>query len=265
MTTPLPRLSIVTISFNQARFLGDCLQSVMSQKADGVEYIVVDPGSADNSRDILEHSRDGIDRLILEPDSGPADGLNNGFAAATGDVFGYINADDRFLPGTFDFVRRYFASHPNIDVLCGAIRIIDQNDKVSLRARTADQFDIRRYAAGTCTIGQQATFFRRSAYQRVGGFNVANRVAWDGELLADFALAGLRFGTVRKLLGDFRVYRGTISNSDSYAAKINHYHEELDRKLRANGITPYSNAATRLGRLLYKANPLRHLGYLVVR
>ncbi len=260
----LPRLSIVTISYNQVRFLGDCLGSVITQKTDGVEYIAVDPGSNDGSRDLLAQSRSGIDRLILEPDAGPADGLNKGFAAATGEVFGYINADDRFVPGAFEFARRYFAAHPEVDVLCGSVRIIDQNDRVSLRARTSDRFDLRRYAAGVCVIGQQATFFRRSAYERVGGFNVANRVAWDGELLVDFSLAGARFATVRKILGDFRVYRGTISNSGGYLEKLDKYYNDIECKLRNHGVNPISPSLRRLARLAYKANLLRHLNYVLV-
>jgi glycosyltransferase involved in cell wall biosynthesis len=263
---PLPSLSIVTISFNQARFLEACIQSVVTQKTDGIEYIVVDPGSTDSSRDILEKSRPEIDNLILEPDAGPADGLNKGFAVATGDIFGYINADDRFVAGTFEFVRRYFVAHPEVDVLCGAIRIIDQNDRISLRARAADQFNVRRYAAGVCIVGQQATFFRRTAFERVGGFNVANRVAWDGELLADFGLAEMNFATVRKILGDFRVYRGTISNSGhSYMEKLYAYHSNLEYKLRDKGFEPYPPAWLKMVRLAYQMNPLRHLNNLLVR
>jgi glycosyltransferase involved in cell wall biosynthesis len=264
MPSDLPSISIVTISYNQARFLGDCLKSVIVQKTEGVEYIAVDAGSNDGSRELLARSRSGIDHLILEPDAGPADGLNKGFAAATGDIFGYINADDRVAPDALKYVRRYFASHPEIDVLCGAIRIVDQNDRVSLRARTSDRFDARRYAAGVCIVGQQATFFRRSAYERVGGFNVANRVAWDGELLFDFCLAGARFATVRKILGDFRVYRGTISNTGGYLEKLEKYHSELDRKLRDHGLLPLPSPLRRMARLTYRANLLRHLRNVLV-
>src|SRR5262249_49587130 len=189
----LPGLSIVTISFNQALFLEECIDSVARQRVDGVEYIVVDPGSTDGSRDILARRRRDIDRAVLEPDQGPADGLNKGFAAARNDIFGYVNADDRLLPGTASFVREFFAEHTDVDVLCGAIRLIDREGRPSPRARVSDRFEVARYAAGVCTIGQQATFFRRSAFERAGGFNTANRIAWDGELMVDMALAGARF------------------------------------------------------------------------
>src|SRR5262249_39838196 len=167
--TDLPGLSVVTVSFNKAPFLEECLRSVLSQKAPGVEYIVVDAGSTDGSREILKRFAPEIDRLILEADRGPADGLNKGFRNARGRIFAYLNADDRFAPDALAFARRYFAANPAVEVLCGSIRIIDREGRSSWRARTSDRFDLRRYAAGFCTIGQQATFFRREAFRDCRG------------------------------------------------------------------------------------------------
>jgi glycosyltransferase involved in cell wall biosynthesis len=265
MSDMLPKISIVTLSYNQGRFLDDCVKSVLSQKDAGVEYIVVDPGSTDESRQILHDHAKKIDLLILDPDKGPADGLNKGFACATGEIFGYINADDRLAPGSLQFVREYFKAHPEIEVICGAIRIIDEDGKASLRSRNSDLFDVRRYAARLCNIAQQATFFRRSAFDAVGGFNVTNRVAWDGELMADMALANIKFARVRKALGDFRVYQGTISNSNGYLEKLDRYYVGIEGKLINHGIRPYSASARRLGRLLYKANLVRYAECLIVR
>jgi glycosyltransferase involved in cell wall biosynthesis len=266
MTNGLPSISIVTISFNQARYLGECVESVLSQKSPGVEYIVVDPGSSDGSRDLLQARLAEIDHLVLEPDNGPADGLNNGFSCAIGDVLGYINADDRLAPGAIEYVRNYFATHPEIDVLCGAIRIIDDNGRPSLRSRIADHFDVRRYAARLCLVAQQGTFFRRSVFEAVGGFNVANRVAWDGELLADMALVDARFARVRKVLGDFRVYRGTISGSGStYLEKLERYYDGIERKIVDHGLTPYPQSVRTIGRFINKANLFRYAEQLIVR
>ena len=266
MTNEPPSISIVTISFNQARYLGECVESVLSQKSPGVEYIVVDPGSSDGSRDLLQSRAAEIDHLVLEPDNGPADGLNNGFSCAVGDVLGYINADDRLAPGAIDYVRGYFAKHPEVDVLCGAIRIVDEEGRPSLRSRVADRFDVRRYAARLCLVVQQATFFRRSVFEAVGGFNVANRVAWDGELLADMALVDARFARVRKVLGDFRVYRGTISGSGgTYPEKLDRYFDDIERKIIEHGLTPYSRSFRTLGRIFTKANVFRYAEQLIVR
>jgi glycosyltransferase involved in cell wall biosynthesis len=259
----LPSLSVVTISYNQGDFLEECLLSVAGQRTGEVEYIVVDPGSTDGSRDVIARHGKSIDRLLLEPDRGPADGLNNGFAAATGEIFGYINADDRYAPGALEFVRRYFSGNPNVDVLCGAIRIVDRHGRRSPRARTSDPFDLARYAAGICTIGQQATFFRRRAYEWAGGFNPENRINWDGELLVDMALRGARFGTTSRILGDFRIYAESITGSKRHRDRLLREHRRVAEKIRASGIRLYPPLQQELRRLVYKANVARHIRYLL--
>jgi glycosyltransferase involved in cell wall biosynthesis len=261
-----PTLSIVTLSFNQGRFLRECLESVLNQGVTELEYTVVDPGSADSSRRLLESFADRIDKLILEPDEGPADGLNKAFASSTGEVLGYINADDRFAPGALAYVKRFFAARSDVDVLCGSIRIIDESGAVSPRARTPDKFDLADYAAGICTVGQQATFFRRAAFDRAGGFNIDNRSCWDGELLVDLALAEANFATTKKVLGDFRIYGtsltgGGIFRSDRYRAD----HERINAKIASSGAVLYSPLEQRIRRFAYKANMARHLGYLLAR
>ena len=91
------KVSIVTISFNQARFLRRAITSVLSQDYPDIEYIVVDPGSTDGSREIINAYGPRLASVIFDPDDGPADGLNRGFQLATGDVLAYINADDALL------------------------------------------------------------------------------------------------------------------------------------------------------------------------
>jgi len=261
----LPGLSIVTISFNQAPFLEECIDSVARERGDGIEYIVVDAGSTDGSRDILARRARDIDRLILEPDRGPSDGLNKGFAAARGELYGYVNADDRLIRGAAPFVRNFFARHADVDVLCGAIRLIDREGRPSPRARVSDKFDVARYAAGVCTIGQQATFFRREIFTRAGGFNTENRIAWDGELLVDMALAGARFATTSKLLGDWRIYGGSITGSKSHRSRLDEYYRVLRARLRSRQVSLYTPAQVALLRIAYKLNPLRHLRYYLAR
>jgi glycosyltransferase involved in cell wall biosynthesis len=262
MSTPLS-ISIVTISFNQVRFLEECVQSVLTQQMPNVEYIVVDAGSTDGSRDTLARLASRIDRQILEPDTGPSDGLNKGFSAATGQIYGYINADDRLAPGALEFVRWFFSGNPDVDVLCGAIRIIDRRGYASVRARTADLFNLAHYAAGTCTVGQQATFFRRQAFERAGGFNPKNRITWDGELLVDMALTSARFDTTAKILGDFRIYAESITGSNRHRERARLEQERIAEKIRMRGIPLHSPLRRALRRLLYKANVARHIGYFL--
>ena len=257
-------ISIVTTSYNKGAHLEECIQSVLEQDCSGLEYVVVDAGSIDESRNIISRYRNLLDCVIEEPDCGPADGLNKGFACTSAAILGYLNADDRFLPGAMRYVVDYFNEHPEIDVLTGAIRIIDEHGRASWRKRTADRFTIADYAEGLCVIGQQATFFRRKAFEAAKGFNIANRIAWDGELLVEMALAGQRFACVSKLLGDFRIYGDSITGSSGYRAKLESHHENLRKNLSRRGVPLYSPNIARLRRFMYKLNPVRHLSYVLV-
>lgn len=260
----MPKISIVTISLNQAQFLEGCMRSVEAQDYENIEHIIVDPGSTDGSREIIQQHGTTIHRAILEPDRGPADGLNKGFSVATGDIYGFINADDLLLPGALNFVGRYFNAYRDIDVLSGAIRIIDQHGKSSIRRRTADPFDLARYAAGVCTICQQATFFRSTAFRKVGGFRADNRATWDGELLVDMALSGCKFSTVDKVLGAFRIYPNSITGSRKFSQRQVEEYAYIREKMRAAGVSLHPPLKEKFLRLSYKLNLFRHLRYLRV-
>ncbi len=224
-----PAISIVTISFNQARFLAEAIESVVGQGYDNLDYIVVDPGSTDGSRDIIERYRDRIATVILEPDAGPADGLNRGFAAAHGDILGYINADDLLLPGALDAVARAFDRHPDAGVVCGNGVMIDDHGTL-LRPIQTSRFSLKAIGHGAMTFVQQGNFFRREAFTHAGGFNAANRTCWDGELLVDMALSGARVVNVPERLGAFRFYDGTISSSAGLKERTRADHARISAK-----------------------------------
>jgi glycosyltransferase involved in cell wall biosynthesis len=215
MENLMPLVSIVTISFNQAAFLERAIRSVVEQDYRDVEYIVVDPGSTDGSRDIIEKYRSRIATVILEPDGGPANGLNKGFAAATGEIFGYINADDAYLPGAITKVAAAFQSRPGADVIYGHCYIVDREGMVIRRSRSVP-FNLRLYAYGGVVVMQQSTFFRRRAFEEVGGFNEINRTSWDAELLMDMALKGSRLDMVDDYWSVYAIYPGSITASVKY-------------------------------------------------
>jgi glycosyltransferase involved in cell wall biosynthesis len=211
----MPRVSIVTISFNQGQFLERAIQSVLEQDYQDVEYIVVDPGSTDGSRDIIERYRPQISKIILEPDRGPANGLNKGFAAATGEIFGYINADDAYLPGAITKAVSELKARPDADVVYAHSYIVDGLGRVVRRSRSVP-FDLQRFAYGGVVVMQQSTFFRRRAFETVGGFNECYRTQWDAQLLIDFALNGSRFALVDDYWSLFAIYQGSITGSVKY-------------------------------------------------
>ena len=206
------RVSVVTVSFNQAQFLERAIRSVLGQDHDDLEYIIVDPGSTDGSRDVIARYSGQIAKVIKEPDTGPPDGLNKGFAYATGDIYAYLNADDALLPGAVRAAVSAFDRHPDTGVVVGHGYIVDAEGKVIRRFRSAP-FSLWRFAHGAAVTMQQSTFFRASAFNATKGFNVENRTSWDAELLLDMALAGARVRIVEGYWALFTIHADSISGS----------------------------------------------------
>lgn len=217
------RFSVVTISFNQAEFLERAIRSVLDQRGEGidVEYIMVDPGSTDGSHDIIERYRPELAQVLLDPDKGPADGLNKGFAKVTGDICCYINSDDAFEPGAFATVRDYFEAHPEVDVVCGHAWITDRNDH-RLRRLWSGRIDRVARAYNASNQVQPSTFIRAAALAKVQ-FNIANRSNWDDELITDLSLAGARIRRIDAFLSSYRLHGDSITNSGKILQAIQNY------------------------------------------
>jgi len=224
------KISVVTISFNQARFLRECMDSVLGQNHDDVEYIVVDAGSTDGSRGIIDSYGNRV-VSIFEADSGPADGLNKGFARASGDLFCYLNSDDTFLPEAFSTVAAYFLTHANVDVVRGHGNVIDQSGRAWRRVYS-DSFSLGAVAYGACLSVQPSTFFRAASFRRVAGFNVKNRSNWDGELLVDMALAGARIASLNRFLSSYRIHRDSITGTGRLDAAHKEYALRMIEKIK---------------------------------
>lgn len=113
------KLTIVTPSFNQGRFLEETMLSVLKQGYEPLEYIVVDGGSTDESVEIIRRHEDKLAYWVSEKDRGQVHALNKGLERATGDVFAFINSDDVYLPGAFNAAMSYFEDNPQSQWVCG--------------------------------------------------------------------------------------------------------------------------------------------------
>lgn len=221
-------ISIVTLSYNQRTFLRQAIDSVLQQDHPDVEYIVVDPGSKDGSRELIQSYRKQISHVIFEPDLGAADGLNKGFARASGDVYGFLNADDFLLPGALRRVAEFFKSHPQHDVVMGNGYVVDARGGELHHIRARD-FTVNRYFYGGTRWLQQSTFLRREAFRLSPGFNTQNRTSWDGELFVSMAQMGAEVGYLDADLAAFRLHSESISGSNRTP---NAYHEDCRRVFR---------------------------------
>ena len=226
----LPKVSIVTISFNQANFLERAIRSVLDQDYSNIEYIILDPGSTDGSRELIARYESRIARVLLDPDKGPADGLNKGFGIATGDIFAFLNSDDILYPGAVSAAVRFFLKHPAVDVVSGHSRIIDPLDRV-LRCAYSDRMSLIGYVYSGVALIQASTFFRRSAFARTRGFNVKNRATWDGELFFDMANAGCKFARSSQIWSGYRLHEQSITISRKAEDAMNLANEEIFRSV----------------------------------
>jgi glycosyltransferase involved in cell wall biosynthesis len=194
------------------------MDSVLNQDYKNVEYIVVDPGSTDGSREIIESYGDRVVR-VFEKDKGPADGLNVGFSIATGDIFYFINSDDYVMDNAFASAVAQFVSNPDIDVLLGAgVEVDAEGNKI--KTYYPSSVSPEAYVNGAVTLFQQGMFFRSRAFRQISGFNSLNKTSWDGELLLNFMLKKLCFKRSMTRFAAFRIYPESITGSQRFAAQF---------------------------------------------
>src|ERR1043166_2179963 len=124
MNAPL-KISVVTPSYNQAKYLETTLRSVLEQDYPHLEHIVMDGGSTDGSQEILERYSSRLAYWRSAKDGGQADAIAEGFKHATGDIFCWLNSDDVFLPGALRAVAEFFTAHPDAETVCGGAYIIN--------------------------------------------------------------------------------------------------------------------------------------------
>jgi glycosyltransferase involved in cell wall biosynthesis len=253
------KVSIITISLNQGAYLEQALRSVIDQRQEGVEveYVVVDAGSTDSSAEVLDRYRDDIDVLICEPDDGPSDGLNKGFGRTTGDILGFLNADDYLEPGALRRVVRFFESHPSHGAVIGQLRRIDgTGDRQQTQVIAPSPFTAQRYAEGRTLVLQQSTFFRQSSWAMTSGFSSNNRTCWDAELFSEMAVNGVQFGLIQSILATFRIHDSSISGSGRLKVQ---YLRDRAMILQRLGLDATPSLGRTLRTSLWRARPVARL------
>lgn len=183
-------VSVITAVFNRATTLDEALGSVRAQTWPHVEHIVIDGGSTDGSLDILERHRNTIAHLVSEPDNGLYDALNKGLLRATGDVVGFMHADDSYAtPRALERVAAAFED-PSVGAVYGDLVYVNQADVSRIvRYWRAGHFHRSRLTQGW--MPPHPTFYvRREHYERIGGFDTRFRIAADYENMLRLLWAG---------------------------------------------------------------------------
>ncbi|MFO1523172.1 MAG: glycosyltransferase family 2 protein [Kiritimatiellia bacterium] len=223
------KFSIITPSFNSLRFFPETLRSIRAQRRDvELEHIVIDGGSTDGTVEWLREQKD-IDRLVVEPDRGPADALNKGLALATGDVLAWLNADDVYHDGALARARAALEARPHRALAFGRCRIVDEEGGEIRKPITRFKelfFPVSCRFAIQCInyVSQPAVFFRREAFHQAGPLRIDLKAAFDYDLTLRLWRRG---GAVRipgPAVSDFRWHPGSISGQTFE----NQFKEELE-------------------------------------
>lgn len=251
------KITVVTPSYNQGKYLDETLRSVLSQREHIHEYFVLDGGSTDGSVDIIRRYAEegGIDYWHSRKDKGQSDAIEQGFRRATGDVLCWLNSDDVFLPGAIRLVREQFDRHPEWDVLTGYHVQMDGDSRIISTYRIPGES--RRMAYwGVHHIAQQTCFFKRELYERVGRLNLDLHCVMDGDLWIRMLDAGATWGHVPKFLAGFRIHETSKGQSwiEEYAQEGRYmrerYPQYMNSPRRHIGLTYYRLSQIFSGRLL---------------
>ena len=197
-TSPLPSISLVMPSFQHARFLGRAIDSALGQGYPRLELLVFDGGSSDGSVELLRGYEGRLTRWVSEPDRGPAHAINKGFAAATGEVLGWLNSDDMLTEGALLTAGRAFAEDPELDMVIGNALYVDEADQLYLADhgtyRTGLYYGefqplsrIPAYWAYVHAVPQPTVLFRRRLLEACGTLNESYHYIFDFELFFRFA------------------------------------------------------------------------------
>jgi glycosyltransferase involved in cell wall biosynthesis len=162
-----PLVSIVTPSFNHAQYIEDTIKSVLAQDYPYIEYIIIDGGSIDNTREIVKKYEDRI-QWISEPDDGQADAINKGFRMSQGEIVAWLNSDDSYCPGAIKTAIDYLLRHSDVCMTYGDGYEIDERGKVIKKFPYSQSFDLRELIYVSDYILQPTVFMRKEALVGVG-------------------------------------------------------------------------------------------------
>ena len=259
----LPKFTIVTPSMNQGVFLEDTIRSVLTQDYANVEYLVMDGGSTDESIQIIKKYQGELDYWQSQRDGGQASAIADGFDRSTGEIMGWLNSDDILLPGALDAVAKYFRENPEVEVVSGGAYCIDEfGEPVRRRVGNytrgvAATYDRMRFYE-LDGVYQPATFWRRTAYESVGGLNRDFRFVMDWDLFIRFAKKR-RFGIMPQMLACFRVH------GDSKSMSIQDVRRAESALLREKyGVNRYGTLLRNLMYYRYRVPSLARKGWLAL-
>jgi len=208
-----PLVSILVPAYNLAHYLPATIDSILAQDYPRVELIVIDDGSTDDTRDVLAHYTGRL-RWESQPNAGQAAAMNRGWAMTRGEILSWIGADDLLLPDAVSTSVRALQAHPEVVLSYCDFNQIDPDGRVIRRVATRD-YSYREMLTRVICLPGPGAFFRRSAWQATGPWDVSLKVMLDYDYWLRLGLCG-PFMRIPRVLAHYRMHPGqeTMSRMD---------------------------------------------------
>lgn len=218
----LPRISIITPSYNQGHFIEETIRSVLLQGYPNLEYIIIDGGSTDHTVEIIKKYESQIAYWVSEPDQGQTHAINKGLTRATGEILAYLNSDDYYLPGTLLKVAEYFQKFPQTALLHGRCRYVnEQGEKIGEQFGNIYQLeeilDLWGVWWNQRQFVQPEVFWSRQITEQIGCFNEALFFVMDYEYWLRILQAG---GTVGQIEAELSCFRFTAQQKSNQSERV---------------------------------------------
>ena len=203
-----PKISIVIPSYNQSQFIEKSILSILNQNYPNTELIIIDGGSNDGTIDKIKKYEDKIKFWISEKDQGQSDALNKGFAHCTGDIYGWLNSDDIYLPSTFKNIASILSQNKNKKIVFGDWLNIDIKDDI-IDYHHAFDFNLNHFKYEGFHINAQSMFWCRSVHKYFSGFQINLHYTMDYQMILEFGIneGEKSFIRIPQPFGAFRRYK----------------------------------------------------------
>jgi glycosyltransferase involved in cell wall biosynthesis len=230
----LPKLTIVTPSWNGERFIREAVESITQQRYPDLEHIVFDARSTDNTLALLAQFPNVM--VHSEPDRGIYDALNKGVAQAHGEIIGFLNTDDLYPEGVLVEIGSMFAQDPDLDVVVGHSCLFETDDQgrrrvLFVRAHV-NQNGLWLPELAFGVPGFNGCFFRRRVFDKLGNLSIRYRITGDREFLMRLSIAGVKAARIDKPAILYRAHAGSLSMNPEKSNLLRIGREYVDMSMR---------------------------------
>ena len=226
-----PKISIVMPCYNQVEFIEKSILSVLNQDYKNFELIIIDGGSNDGTIEIIKKYQDYISFWVSEKDKGQSDALNKGFKLASGEIYGWLNSDDIYLPNAFHNLMLAFKNNLNKKIVFGDWLSFDRNLK-NINLNYAFDFNLNHFKYEGFHLNAQSMFWRSEVHHHFSGFDVELNNTMDYQMILEFGIneGEDSFLRIPYVIGGFRRYKG--QKSSGMTTRVIKEHKSISKKYK---------------------------------